>query len=30
VVGLDPADPATWFELQLAVRLIRFRESEPL
>jgi GAF domain-containing protein len=24
-VGIDPADPAMWFDLSLAVRLIRFR-----
>lgn len=29
LIGVDPADPAAWFELQLAVRLIRFRESAP-
>lgn len=27
IVGVDPTDPDTWFDLQLAVRLIRFRES---
>ncbi len=27
LLGIDPADPSSWFELQLAVRLIRFRES---
>jgi GAF domain-containing protein len=26
VAGVDPADPAMWFDLSLAVRLIRFRE----
>lgn len=29
VIGLDPADPTSWFELLLAVRLIRFRELVP-
>jgi DNA-binding PucR family transcriptional regulator len=29
VIDLDPADPASWFELELAVRLIRFRELLP-
>jgi hypothetical protein len=28
VIGIDPADPAVWFDLVLAVRLIRFREGE--
>lgn len=26
LIGLDPTDPSVWFELMLAVRLVRFRE----